>query len=203
MIQRCLRRQVQKYIIHSFDKQLIKEISHFVGWNIWGNLAGVLFGTGLNLLLNVFFGPVVNAARAVAVQVEGAITQFSGNFLMAVNPQITKLYAQSDFKEMHKLLYRSSKFAFMLLLALSLPVMIETEYILKLWLKTVPDYTIVFTRIILCIAIVDAMTRPLMTAAAATGDVKLYQSLIGGFLLSFIPIAYVTLRLGGSPESVF
>ena len=175
----------------------------FMGWNIWGNLAATLFGTGINLLLNVFFGPVANAARAIAVQVETAIANFSTNFLMAVNPQITKLYAQNNLEDMHKLLFRASKFTFMLLLVLSLPVMIETDMILKVWLKIVPGYTVVFLRLLLCIVIVDSVARPLMTAAAATGDVKLYQSLIGGILLSIVPIAYVVLKLGGSPESVY
>ena len=175
----------------------------FAGWNIWGNLAGPMYGTGLNVLLNLFFGPSVNAARAIAVQVETAIAQFSTNFLMAVNPQITKLYAQENLAEMHLLIFRSSKFTFFLLFAISLPVIMETSVILELWLKTVPDYTIPFLRLLLIIAIIDSVARPLMTAAAATGDVKLYQSLIGGILLLIVPIAYVALRLGGSPTSVY
>ncbi len=122
---------------------------------------------------------------------------------MAVNPQITKLYAQNDLKDMHKLIFRSSKFTFFLMLALSLPVIMETDTILTVWLKIVPDYTVIFLRLLLCIVTIDAVARPLMTAAAATGDVKLYQSLIGGILLSIVPIAYVVLKLGGSPESVY
>jgi O-antigen/teichoic acid export membrane protein len=174
-----------------------------MGWNIWGNLAATLFGTGLNLLLNVFFGPAVNAARAIAVQVETAIAHFSTNFLMAVNPQITKLYAQNNMEDMHKLIFRASKFTFFLLLTLTLPVMMETETILNLWLKIVPDHTVVFLRLLLCIAIVDATARPLMTAVAATGNVKLYQSIVGGILLSIVPVAYFVLKLGGTPESVY
>lgn len=199
----CNKHFPESRLIRAFDKQLVKEMGKFMGWNIWGNLAATLFGTGINLLLNVFFGPVVNAARAVAVQVETAIANFSTNFLMAVNPQITKLYAQGNQQDMHKLLFRASKFTFMLLFVLSLPVMVETDMILKVWLKTVPDYTVIFLRLLLCIVIVDSVARPLMTAAAATGDVKLYQSLIGGILLSIVPIAYMVLKLGGSPASVY
>lgn len=199
----CNKHFPESRLIRAFDKQLVKEMGKFMGWNIWGNLAGTLFGTGLNLLLNVFFGPAVNAARAVAVQVEAAIANFSTNFLMAVNPQITKLYAQNNLQDMHKLLFRASKFTFMLLFVLSLPVVIETDMILRVWLKIVPDYTVIFLRLLLCIVIVDSVARPLMTAAAATGDVKLYQSLIGGILLSIVPIAYVVLKLGGSPASVY
>lgn len=199
----CNKHYEESRLIRAFDKQLVKEMGKFMGWNIWGNLAATLFGTGINLLLNVFFGPVVNAARAVAVQVEMAIANFSSNFLMAVNPQITKLYAQDDLKDMHKLIFCASKFTFFLMLTLSLPVIMETEAILTVWLKIVPDYTVIFLRLLLCIVTIDAVARPLMTAAAATGDVKLYQSLIGGILLSIVPIAYFVLKLGGSPESVY
>lgn len=199
----CHKHFPESVLIRAFDKSLVKEMSKFMGWNIWGNLAATLFGTGLNLLLNVFFGPAVNAARAIAVQVETAIANFSSNFLMAVNPQITKLYAQDDLTDMHKLIFRASKFTFFLMLTLSLPVIMETDTILTVWLKIVPDYTVVFLRLLLCIVTIDAVARPLMTAAAATGNVKLYQSLIGGILLSIVPIAYVVLRLGGSPESVY
>lgn len=199
----CNKHFPESRLIRTFDKQLMSEMGKFMGWNIWGNLAATLFGTGVNLLLNMFFGPVVNAARAIAVQVETTIANFSTNFLMAVTPQLTKLYAQRNLQDMHKLLFRASKFTFMLLLVLSLPVVIEAEMILKVWLKIVPDYTVIFLRLLLCIVIVDSVAKPLMTAAAATGDVKLYQSLIGGILLSIVPVAYVVLKLGGSPESVY
>lgn len=199
----CNRHYSESIIVRVFDKQLAKEIGKFMGWNIWGNLAGTLSSTGINLLLNMFFGPVINAARAIAVQVETAIAQLSTNFLMAVNPQITKLYAQHNFQDMHKLLFRASKFSFMLIFALSLPVIIETDTILTLWLKIVPDYTVIFLRLLLVIVIVDSVARPLMTAAAATGDVRLYQSFIGSILLLIVPIAYVVLKLGGTPETVY
>lgn len=199
----CNRHFEEAKIIKAFDKSLLKEIGFFAGWNLWGNLAATLFSTGLNLLLNVFFGPVVNAARAIAVQVEAAIAQFSTNFMMAVNPQITKLYAQNNLKDMHTLLFRASKFTFFLMFTFSLPVMMETDVILRVWLKVVPDYTTIFLRLLLCIVIIDSVARPLMTAAAATGNVKLYQSLIGGILLSIVPIAYVVLKLGGNPDSVY
>ena len=199
----CRKHFDESVLIKGIDRGLLSEMAKFAGWNIWGNLAAALFGTGLNLLLYVFFGPIVNAARGIAVQVESAVAQFSTNFLMAVNPQITKLYAQNNLEEMHRLLFRSSKFACYLLLLLTIPLVMETETILTLWLKIVPEYTVPFIRILLCIVIVDSMARPLMTAAAATGDVKKYQSVIGGILLSIVPIAYVVLKLGGDPTSVY
>lgn len=187
----------------SIDKSLFREMLGFAGWNLWGNLAGILFSQGLNLLLNMFFGPVVNAARAVAVQVQNAIHQFSANFQMALNPQITKTYAAGRLDEMHHLIYRSSKFTFFLLFTLCLPVLIETPAILEIWLKTVPDYTVIFLRLMIITMIIDSTANPLMVSAAATGKVKLYQSVVGGILLMIVPISYIVLRLGGEPWSVF
>lgn len=187
----------------SFDRQLFKEMMSFAGWNFWGNCAAVAFTQGLNILLNMFFGPVVNAARTVAVQVQGAIFQFSSNFQVALNPQITKSYAQGDWKYMHSLIFRSSKFTYLLLFLLSLPVFLKVEYILALWLKEVPEYSAIFLRLILCVTIVDAVANPFMTAASATGRVKKYQTVVGAILLAILPISYIVLKLGGAPYSVF
>lgn len=186
-----------------WDKVMFREMLSFAGWNLWGNCAGVAFTQGINLLLNMFFGPVVNAARGIAVQVQSAVQQFSLNFQTAVNPQITKSYAVQDYGYMHSLIFRSSKFTFFLLLFLSLPVMLETETILRLWLKTVPEHTVVFLRLMLCVAIIDGVANPLMVSAAATGRVRLYQGVVGGILLCILPLSYLVLKMGGSPSSVF
>ena len=199
----CRKKFAETKLILTWDRKLIKEMASFSLWNIWGSLAGLLFGQGLNLLLNVFFGPIVNAARGIAVQVDNAINQFARNFLVAVDPQITKSYANGELPQMHHLIFRASKFTFFLLLMLSLPVLVETETILALWLKTPPQYTETFIRLTLTIVIIDSVARPFMTAAAATGKVKVYQSVVGGILLSIVPIAYIVLRLGGNPASVF
>lgn len=187
----------------SFNKPLFKEMLGFAGWNLWGNLAAILFGQGLNILLNMFFGPAVNAARAVSVQVQGAIQQFSSNFQMALNPQITKSYALGKLNDMHKLVYRSSKFSFFLLFVLCLPVLFETEFILKIWLKNVPDNTVAFIRIMVITMMIDATSNPLMVSAQASGKIKLYQTVIGLILIAILPISYVVLKLGGAPWSVF
>lgn len=185
------------------NKSLIKEMSSFAGWNLWGNCASILYTQGLNVLLNMFFGPVVNAARGIAVQVESAIVSLSTNFQMAVNPQITKSYATGDLKYMHSLVFRSSKFTFLLLYCIALPILIECPFILKIWLVTVPDNSVIFLRIMLCTMLVDATARPFMTAATATGKVRLYQSVVGGVLLIILPISYIVLKMGGEPWSVF
>lgn len=186
-----------------WNKNLFKEMLGFAGWNLWGNCAAVAFTQGLNILLNIFFGPVLNAARGVAVQVQGAINQFSFNFQTALNPQITKSYAAGDYNYMHNLIYKSSKFTFFLLLTLSLPVILETHTILSIWLKEVPDYTVQFLRLMLCVTIIDAVANPLIISAQATGKVRLYQSVVGGILLMILPISYIVLKLGGNPVSVF
>ena len=186
-----------------WDKALFKEMTGFAGWSLFGNLAAVAFTQGVNVLLNMFFGPAVNAARGVAVQVQNAIMNFCRNFQMALNPQIVKLYASNELDSMHRLIYRSTKFSFFLLLMLSLPVMIEAGYILKLWLKVVPEHTVAFARIILCISLVDAIGNPLITAAQANGHIRKYQAVVGGILLAIIPLSYFVLKLGAPPEGVF
>lgn len=187
----------------SFNKQLFKEMLAFSGWNLFGNMSAVAFTQGLNILLNMFFGPVVNAARGVAVQLQGAVSQFSCSFQTALNPQITKSYALKDYKYMHSLIYRSSRFTFILLYCICLPVFMEAEMLLGVWLKEVPDYSAVFLRIILCVTIIDAVANPLMISAQATGKIKKYQSVVGGILLMILPVSYVVLKLGGNPQSVF
>lgn len=185
------------------DKKLFQDMLSFAGWNLWGSCASIAFTHGINILLNMFFGPVVNAARGIAVQVQFAVGAFSTNFQNALNPQITKSYAIGDFTYMHSLMYRSSKFTFFLLLFLTLPIFIETKTILAFWLSTVPDYTVAFVRLLLCITILDAVANPLMVSAAATGKVRRYQSVVGAILLSILPISYFILKLGGNPVSVF
>lgn len=185
------------------DGKLIKEMFSFTGWNLWGGLAATLFGQGLNILLNIFFGPAVNAARGISVQVQAAVQQFSANFQMALNPQITKSYASNELETMHTLIFRSSKFTFFLLLCLALPIIVEINTILSIWLKEVPESTNLFVVLMLMITIVDAVSNPFMISAAATGRVKVYQSVIGGLLLLILPISYIVLKLGAQPYMVF
>ena len=199
----CNRHFEESKYHHIWDKSLFKEMTGFAGWSMFGNLSGVLFGQGLNMLLNVFFGPVVNAARAVSVQVQGAIQQFVGNFQMALNPQITKTYATGKMDDMHKLMYRSARFSFYLLFFLSLPVLFETEFILTVWLKNVPENAAIFLRIMICISLIYTLSNPLMVANQATGKVKRYQAICGSILLMILPVSYVCLKHGCPAYSVF
>ena len=199
----CEKQFKESKILKIKDGRLFKEMLGFAGWNLWGNCAFVAYTQGVNILLNVFFNPVLNAARGIAIQVQSAVTQFSSNFQTALNPQITKSYAAEDYKYMYNLIYKGSKFTFFLLLMLSMPIMLETNMLLSIWLKTVPDYTTPFLRLMLCATIVDSVANPLMISAQATGKIKIYQSVIGGILLAILPISYIVLKLGGNPTSVF
>ena len=190
-------------IVYKFNKQLFRSMTSFIGWNVWGGLSNVLYGQGLNILLNMFFGPVINAARGIAVQVQGVVQQFAFNLQTAINPQITKSYAIGELKSMRDLVYRCSRYTFFLLLIISLPIFLETSLLLNLWLTTVPEWTISFTRIMLCIIMVDSVAAPLMTSSAATGNVKLYQTVIGGTMLLIVPVSYLLLKLGYNPSVVF
>lgn len=186
-----------------WDKALTKEMTGFAGWNIFGSLATTCYTQGINLVLNLFFGPTVNAARGIAVQVQGVISQFVWNFQTALNPQITKSYAEKNISRMHNLIYASSKYGFLLLFCMALPVILETHILLKAWLGIVPEYTITFFRIIILISMVDATSNALITSALATGKIKKYQIIVGGILLLILPVSYFVLKLGANPESVF
>lgn len=185
------------------DKGLFKEMMGFAGWSLIGNMAYIGYTQGLNLILNVFFGPAVNAARGIAFQVQGAIKGFVTNFQMAVNPQITKSYAQGDYSRLHSLIYTSSKFSYFLLLCMVLPVAIESDTILHAWLGEIPEYTIPFVILTLSIMLLDPLSNPINSAINATGSIKQYQLVEGGTLLLIVPIAYVTVKLGANPIYVF
>ncbi len=196
----CSRQFKESRFRYFWDKSLFKTLASYAGWNLWGNLAAVLKGQGVNVLLNIFFGPVVNAARGIAYQVSGAINQFVANFQMAMNPQIIKSYAVNDLKYMHQLIFRGAKYSFFLLFTLSLPILLETEQILRLWLKIVPDYTVIFTRLVIINVLIDCISGPLMTAAQASGKIKRYQSVVGGLLILNLPISYLFLKFGFQPQ---
>lgn len=199
----CSRHFPETIYRRVWDKSLFKEMTSFAAWSIFGNLSGVLYTQGLNMMLNVFFGPVVNAARGIAVQVQNAIQQFVGNFQMALNPQITKTYARGEHEQMHTLMFRSARFSYYLLFFLSLPVLFETELILRVWLKTVPENTVIFLRLMICTSLIYTLSNPLIIANQATGKVKKYQAVCGTTLIMILPISYVCLRLGMPAYSVF
>lgn len=183
-----------------FDKALFKEMFGFAGWNFIGSISGLLRDQGINILFNIFNGPVINAARGLAIQVQAAVTKFSHNFYVAVQPQITKSYANHCFDESHDLVLRSSRLAFLLLTAMIVPLITETEFVLHLWLKVVPAHTVNFVKIILACSLVDSFSSPLIHLMLATGEIKRYQIVVGLFNLLNFPVALTILYCGGDPE---
>lgn len=184
------------------DKLLYKEIMSFAGWNLCGNIAGTCSRQGIDIVLNLFFGTTINAARAIAAQLTGAIAQFVANFQTAMNPQITKSYVANDFSYLHTLIYNGGKYSFLLLYAISLPIIIEMPYVLKIWINIVPDYAVMFCRIALVDACIQTLSGPLITAMLATGDIKKYQLVVSSIILLILPISYLLLKIGFSPVSV-
>lgn len=186
-----------------FDRQILKEISNFAGWSMVGLVAFVGYTQGLNVILNMFFGPVVNAARGIAVQVQNAVVGFSSNFQLALNPQIIKSYAQNELDRMHTLIFASSKYCFFLLYLLSLPLILEAPIIVKLWLGSPPEHTVNFIRILLALITVDSLGGAISCAQQASGKIKLYQIVVGGIMFMIAPVSYFVLKAGGRPESVY
>lgn len=182
------------------DKKLFKTLISYSGWNLFGNIAGVAQGQGINIILNIFFGPVLNAARGIATQVQSAVNSFVNNFQVAVNPQIIKSYAANEKEYMISLIIQSSKYSFYLLFLLSLPIILEVDQILKLWLITVPEYAPIFTILVLIVILITSISGPLKIAVQATGKVAIYQAVIGTLLFLTLPISYVFLKSGYPPE---
>ena len=184
-----------------WSRQMFTEIANYSGWSLFGALSSVARGQGINILLNVFFNPIVNAARAIAFQVNTQISHFVLNFYKAVQPQITKSYGAGDIEGMHSLVYRSSRFCYYLIFIISLPVLLEADLILTLWLKEFPDNTVLFTRLVIITAIIDSTSYPLQTSISATGRIKYFQLITGGLLILNLPLAWIFLYYGCPPES--
>lgn len=185
-----------------FDKELLKKMFSFAGWNFIGAASAVLRDQGGNIVINLFCGPAINAARGIAFQVNGAISGFINNFMTALNPQITKSYATGDKEYMMTLIHQGARLSFYILLILSLPVIINAHYILTLWLKIVPEHTTQFVQLVLIFAMSESISNPLVTAMLATGKIRNYQIVVGGLQMMNLPISYILVRNGCIPETV-
>lgn len=185
------------------DKPLYKQLFLYSWWDLIGNISGMLQGQGINILLNMFFGPIMNTARAISYQVQGALTQFANNFMLASRPQIIKLYAANKIEEMMKLVYRSSCMAFYLSFVMTLPLCLELKYVLDIWLGEYPAETIPFTMLILVNGLIVNIKSSRVAAIHATRHIKLTNITVGIILCSVFPIAYILLRMGFAVSSVF
>ena len=185
-----------------FNKELLKRMFGFAGWNFIGATSAVLRDQGGNIVINLFCGPAVNAARGIAFQVNTAVYGFVSNFMTALNPQITKSYAAGDRDYMMTLIYQGARLSFYMLLLLSLPVLVNPHYILGLWLKIVPDHAVLFVQLVLIFAMSESISNPLITAMLATGKIRNYQLVVGGLQMMNLPVSYLLLRMGMFPEVV-
>ncbi|MFQ2601249.1 hypothetical protein ACK3Z9_20240 [Aeromonas caviae] len=186
-----------------WNGKLFNTLFSYTGWNLFGSLSVVVTNQGVNIILNLFFGTPVNAARAIAFQVNGAITGFVSSLQMAINPQIIKSYATQEYAYMHQLIMRGSKYTFFLMYALALPVLWQTEFILNIWLVNPPQNSVLFCKLVLIDALITTLSGSLIASAQATGKIKLYQVIVGGVLLCNLPVSYFILSNGGSASATF
>lgn len=194
----CIRNFRECRILKIWDKKLFCSLLGFTGWNVFGSVAWILKDQGNNILMNIFGGPAINAARGIAYQISNAVQNLVNGFTTAINPQLTKNYASNNDRDLQGLFISGSKIAYFLLMCIALPVLIETPYILQLWLVKVPSFAAIFTRIILLEALFSTLTNPMITVLLATGNIKWYQIVVGCVMLLNVPLSYVLLRMGAS-----
>lgn len=181
------------------DYREYKEIFQFSGWNFIGSSAAILSNQGVNMILNIFFGPIVNTARGIGIQVTAMLTSFSNNFMTALNPQITKSFASNQLNRTYSLIMKGAKLSFFLFLILSAPFLIETHQALHIWLGQVPEYSVKFARLAIILSLINILSNTLITAQLATGKLKKYQIVVGGTMMLNLPLSYLFLKLGYAP----
>ena len=183
-----------------FKKNLMKEMFGFAGWNFIGASSSILRTQGVNVLMNIYCGPIVNAARGLSVQVNGAVSQFSSSFTTALNPQITKQYASGNYNETFNLVFQGARFSIYLFSFLAIPLIIGADKVLNIWLNEVPPHTVSFVRLVLIYSIIESLSSTMTTLSLATGRIKKYQLVVGGLQLLHFPLAWLVLYNGISPE---
>lgn len=186
-----------------YDKALSKEMFQFSSWNILGQIANVSANQGVSMILNIFIGVTVNAAMGIANQVNTAVFSFISNFQLAFNPQITQSYAKNEIENHKKLVFNSSKYSFFLMSLLAAPLILNTQFILNVWLgPSLPNYVVPFTQIVILISLIDSLSGPFWMSAHAIGNIKNYQILLSIIVMLNVPIAYLLLMKGFSPTVV-
>jgi len=200
----CIRHYKECRFLLFWDKALYSSLTSFAGWNLFGSIAWLFRGQGMNIILNLFYGPTLNAAKGISDKVSSTVMGFIRNFNLAMNPQITKSYATGEIANMENLCYRGSKFAFLLLFMITLPVIVNIDYILHLWLVEVPDYTAGFVTLILMDSMIDVLfgSSQFITAMMATGRIRNYQIVVGVIIMLVLPIGYFLLDIGCGPYSI-
>lgn len=196
----CKRKFIECTYSFTWDNKQFKEIFFYSFWAYIGCTAGLMKDQGVNIAINLYTGPTINAARGIAMQINSIVSRFISNFTIALNPQIIKDYAAGNLQRMHNLIFMGTRFSFYLFMFLSIPIFIEVEKILQLWLGQVPAHTILFTRLVLILSLAEIVSQTLITAQSATGKIKNYQIVVGGILLLNFPISYMLLHFHIFPE---
>ena len=195
-------RKIENFAINwKIDKKIVKDLLGLTGWDMFGSSSIMLKNYGADIILNLFFGTIINASRSIAMQINVAITRFSGGFLTALRPQILKTYASGDFNRLFMLVDNGTRFSSYLLLLLSIPVILESNYIIKLWLGNVPDHCSAFVILILILSLSEGtLVYSHNTALIALGRVKKCQIITGFVQLLNLPISYLILLFYPYPE---
>lgn len=189
-------------IRRSYNKSELFEMLGFSGWNLFGSLAHMLKGNGLNIVLNLFFTPAVNAARGVAYQVSNAINSFASSILTASRPQVIKYYAQENYSAMNDLTFKISRYSFCLLWFFSLPIICNIDFIMSVWLgKAMPALAPQFCVIVIATTLVESFAAPIATLVHASGKMKVFQIVVSSVILFVVPVAYFVLKLGAPPQA--
>ena len=196
----CLKKFRECKLCFSWDRKIIMPMISFSGWDLYGNMSVVARTQGINVLLNLFFGPSLNAANAIAVQVQGAIMAFANNIIIAVRPQIVKKYSREEYSVMKQLIIESSKYSYLLLLILSFPIILETPFILKLWLRVVPEFAIVFCRYTLVFNLIATLSSIILCGIHATGKIKRPSLINGTLYLMVLPVSYIAFNFFNLPQ---
>ena len=196
----CIKKYHETHFRFVRDKSLLKDMTSFASWNMIGEIAWVMTGQGVNIILNLFFGPSINAARGLAEQVNAAVMRFINNFQVALNPQITKSYSSGDIEDMKKLLYMGTKISYYVLFFLAFPIIIEMDFILGLWLNDIPPHTTLFCQLILVCSLTACVSNLLAQVARAYGKIRKYQMIVSLFLMLNFPLSYIILLLGATAE---
>lgn len=183
----------------NWKRNKIREIFVYSGWNLFGALSSVIISQGMNLVLNFYFGVVINAARGIATQVNGALASFTGNFQQSLNPQIVKTYAAKEYSQMHQYIIIGSRLSFFLLLALAVPFMYNMQDILQLWLVNVPEYTPWLCRLELTYALIGTLSGTLLIGVMATNNIKKYQLVVATINMLTMPLAILSLQIYKNP----
>lgn len=199
----CSRHFEEAHYKMKVDKELFKEMASFAGWNFFGNAAYMFNTQGVNMLMNVFFGVKLNAARAIAVQVDGAINQFVNSFTTAINPQITKSYASNDKTYLFSLINRGSKFSYLIMYLFIVPVVLEADTILGIWLKQVPQQTAIFTRLVVFGSLASTIGSSMLTSILATGKIRRYQIVVTIVGCLVFPLTWIFYSLGAPAYSTY